>query len=308
MIPGQLSISVIICTHNPRPNYINRVLDALKLQSLSFEHWELLLIDNASEQVLALTVDLSWHPNARHIREEHLGLTFARLRGIQESVASTLVFVDDDNVLDVDYLKLASKISEEWPMLGAWGGQCIPEFEEQPPEWTKPYWWLLAIREFDRDRWSNLLDQYSTLPCGAGLCIRISVGQKYAEIIRTQPERSRMDRKGKLLTSGGDGDIGLTSLDMGLGTGVFTTLKLIHLMPKNRLQEDYLLKLREGEKYSAVLLDFLRGKLPTNRPWFIALLRNSRRFLMDSRTRKFYDATERGELLAKKEIARLAGQ
>ena len=44
-----ISISAIICTHNPRPDYLRRVLDALKAQTLPKEQWELLLIDNASK-------------------------------------------------------------------------------------------------------------------------------------------------------------------------------------------------------------------------------------------------------------------
>lgn len=42
---------------------------------------QLLLIDNASKATLASTWDLSWHPRARQIREEELGLTRARLPG-----------------------------------------------------------------------------------------------------------------------------------------------------------------------------------------------------------------------------------
>ena len=38
---------------------------------------------------------------------ERLGLTPARLRGIRESRGELLVFVDDDNVLERDYLEVA---------------------------------------------------------------------------------------------------------------------------------------------------------------------------------------------------------
>src|SRR3989442_702908 len=92
-------ISVIICTHNPRPDYLERVLEALKAQTLSSEQWELVLVDNASRDQLSSWVQLSWHPQARCIRENELGLTPARLRGISEAVGKLFVFVDDDNVL-----------------------------------------------------------------------------------------------------------------------------------------------------------------------------------------------------------------
>src|SRR6266516_7852240 len=68
-------ISVIICSHNPRPDYLKRVVAGLKEQGLNYESWEFLLIDNAGNQVLAESVDLVGHPHARHVREDKLGLT-----------------------------------------------------------------------------------------------------------------------------------------------------------------------------------------------------------------------------------------
>jgi glycosyltransferase involved in cell wall biosynthesis len=94
----QYLLSVIICAHNPRKEYIKRVVHALQQQSLETGSWELLLIDNASDRPLSAEIDLSWHSHARHVREEQLGLTPARLRGIKEAIAPVIVFVDDDNI------------------------------------------------------------------------------------------------------------------------------------------------------------------------------------------------------------------
>ena len=47
-----MKISAIICTHNPRPHYLRRVLEALERQTLAKAEWELLLIDNASTKPL----------------------------------------------------------------------------------------------------------------------------------------------------------------------------------------------------------------------------------------------------------------
>jgi glycosyltransferase involved in cell wall biosynthesis len=54
MVPMQeVLISVITCTHNPRQDYLDKVLTALKAQTLSLDQWEYLLVDNASNQLLA---------------------------------------------------------------------------------------------------------------------------------------------------------------------------------------------------------------------------------------------------------------
>jgi len=267
------------------------------------EQWELLLIDNASVQPLCEKVDLNWHSNARHIREDELGLTLARLRGIQEAQTEVLVFVDDDNVLDSDYLEIVLQISKEWPILGAWGGQAAPEFEEQPPEWTKPLWGKLAIREFDQDKWSNLINQDETTPYGAGLCIRKIVALKYSELIRNDPKRSKLGRTGKSLSACEDIDLAYTACDLGFGTGIFSGLKLTHLIPPNRLQEDYLLKLIEGLTYSVTILDSFRGKIQPRYSWKAKLLNYFRRWFLDPRERRFRDAHFRGLNLAMKEIS-----
>ena len=299
------NLSVIICTHNPRFEYFDRVLNALKGQTLPLEQWELVIIDNASVEPLCERVDLNWHPHARHLREDRLGLTPARLRGIKEAQAEVIVFVDDDNVLESDYLEIVLRISQEWSMLGAWGGQTIPEFEEQPPDWTKPYWGYLAIREFDRDKWSNLLHQNETTPCGAGLCIRKVVANKYLKLAHNDPKRMNLGRKGKIILSGEDIDLAYTSSDLGLGMGLFTSLKLIHLMPASRLSEDYLLKVVKGSTYSQVILDSLRGIIPPKRSLSSKLLLQIRRSLMEPRFRRFHDAYFGGFNLAVKELSQI---
>jgi glycosyltransferase involved in cell wall biosynthesis len=301
-----LKITIIVCTHNPRFEYLDRVLDSLKAQTLSKEEWELVLVDNASVQKLSDHIDVSWHPYYRYIREDQLGLTHARLRGIKEAQSEILVFVDDDNVLDSNYLDMVLKIDRKWPILGAWGGQIFPEFEEAPPDWTKPYWGYLAIREFNQDKWSNLLHQHEITPFGAGLCIRRIVAEKYSDLVRNDPKRINLDRKGNLMLSGGDIDLACTSCDIGLGMGLFTSLKLIHLMPAVRLSEEYLLKIVEGSTYSQVILDSLRDKTPVKRSFYSETLLQIRRWLMKPRARRFHDAYFRGFNLAMNELLTLS--
>lgn len=297
------SLSIVICTHNPRADYLHRVLQALNDQTLSKDLWELLLIDNASDKVISSEIDLSWHPNSHHIREDELGLTPARLRGIKEAKSETIIFVDDDNVLDLDYLEVSLRISKDYPFIGAWGGQIRPDFEIEPPEWTKLYWPILAIREFDQDKWSNLLHQHETTPCGAGLCVRKFVAEKYAQSVLTQTEKVKLDRKGKQLTSCGDTDLAFTACDLGLGTGQFTALKMTHLIPAFRLQLDYIERLVEGMTYSSTILNSFRGSIPTIEiSWKRKIIQYYRRWRLSPNQRRLNDASQRGLDMALKEL------
>ena len=257
------SLSVIICAHNPRPDYMHRVLEALRAQTLSKDRWELLLIDNASDRVLAKEWDISWHPLARHIREDELGLTPARLRGIAEARGELFTFVDDDNVLDQDYLRTAIEISHNYPFLGAWGGIIRGEFEAEPQPWTRPLLGYLLIREFSSPVWSNNPGDWHAQPCGAGLCVRRSVAKVYARELDVRPAHRRLDRIGSTLSSCGDSDLIWTSCEIGQGFGNFPELRLTHLIPRNRVQPKYLIRLMQGIVSSLILLQYLRsGDLP----------------------------------------------
>lgn len=307
----QILLSVIICSHNPRSDYLDRTLSALKVQSLLLNNWELLIIDNASDRDLATEIDLSWHPLARVIREENLGLTPARLRGIKESSTELLIFVDDDNVLNNDYLENSLGICQNWPMLGAWGGQCLPSFDQQPPTWTQEFWEYLGIRSFEQDRWSNI-PQWEATPIGAGLCVRKTVAESYLHSLENDFRRRNLDRQGNTLLSCGDMDFAYTACDLELGIGIFTALKLTHLMPPNRLEESYLLRMVEQSVYSRVMLYFLRAKKSKHLSWkeklklsipFSAYPRNWR---LAPRERRFKQAEDRGYTAAMREIEKLS--
>ena len=248
-------LTVIICTRNPRQEYFAECLTALEMQTLPRDEWELVLVDNASTPDKAPRLDLSWHPRARLVREEQVGLTPARLRGIREAMGELLVFVDDDNVLDTDFLETVLRIAEERPFLGSWSGQCRPRFDEPPPEWTRRYWGNLAIREFDKDGWSNLPRLPNTIPCGAGLCVRREVAQHYLIVHQSGKRSFQFGRTGDSLISGEDNDLAACACEIGLGVGIVASLKLTHLIPPERLTEDYLARLTEGIHYSSVLLD-----------------------------------------------------
>jgi glycosyltransferase involved in cell wall biosynthesis len=252
-------LSVIICAHNPRNDYLSRTLEGLRTQTLDKSVWELLLVDNASKESLAHRFDLGWHPQARVVIETDLGLTPARLRGIAESVGDVLVFVDDDNVLATDYLDRASIIAEQWPQLGAWGGQQHPEFEAPPLPALGPFLQELTIRSFDRDVWAKLPHFHEALPWGAGMCVRRIVASQWQAGVQQSSTRKSLGRTGTSLASAEDLDLAMTACDLGLGTGLFHSLALTHLIPAGRLTAEYLLRLVEAKEFSHMMLLATRG-------------------------------------------------
>jgi glycosyltransferase involved in cell wall biosynthesis len=227
------------------------------------DQWELLLIDNASAEPLVKKYDLTWHPNARHVHEQELGLTPTRLRGIREAIGEILVFVDDDNILSDNYLKEAFGIQLAMPWLGTFGGNVLPEFECEPQADLGFLLDWVGVVRVSQDKWacSETADQ-EFCPIGAGMILRRQVALHYFKLVNSDPIRRNLDRIGSSLLCHGDTDMALCACDLGLATGRFKNLNINHLIPKKRMSKEYLLDLVEAFAYSHWMLKFVRtGKI-----------------------------------------------
>ena len=297
------TITVAICTHNPRRDVLSRVLEALRNQSLSRDKWDLLVVDNASDEPIQAST-FSWNERLRVVREPVLGLTPARLTAIRGANTELLIFVDDDNLLCPEYLENAQRIARDWPTLGAWGGSITAHYEEAPPAWLKSYERFLSVREVAHDEWFNIAQPefYGHLPYGAGLCVRRTVAEAYLHLAEADEVRRLFDRKGESLASSGDTDLALVSCDLGFGTGLFTSLKLIHVISGRRLTETYIAQLLRGMNYSLRLLIAKRGHTLSRSSWLrrsldsVAALRRGRREF------SFHRAAMNGRRIADAEI------
>ena len=306
-----MKISVIVCTHNPRADYLPRVLAALRAQTLPLTDWELLLVDNASREPLAGRIDLAWLPHARHLREEKTGLTHARLCGIAAASGELLVFVDDDNVLRADYLAAVLKIGAEHPGLGAWSGSCLPEFEVEPAAELRPWLAGLVIEKITSPVWAKLRTSSAATPMGAGMVVRQTQARHYRELVLKDPLRQSLDRSGQALGSGGDTDMALCGFDLGLGAGRFPELELTHLIPARRVTLEYLEGIHAGFGYGGVVMQAINrpGVLPQP-PRFAAARIFLKNFLWLAAgkscvQRRLRVADEKGKLRAQRALAKI---
>ena len=238
-----VSLSVVIPTHAPRADLLQRTIAGLQAQTLPVEHWQLLLIDNASPKPLALDW-VSWHPRGRLIREPRLGLTQARLRALAESTGELLVWVDDDNVLAPDYLERMQQAFAAHPELGAAGGVSEAAVQGSVPHWYRPGLAPLGCRDHGPQdiwmEWSSADRHYpQAAPIGAGLAIRRSAMWLWADAVQNDPARLSLGRRGCSLASGEDNDINLTLLAAGWRLLYVAGARLTHLIPSQRLELAY---------------------------------------------------------------------
>lgn len=232
-----------------------QTLDGLKNQSLAKYEWELIIIDNNSSNDFYEQLDLSWHPSAKIATENRQGLTYARLRGFDESTGDIIVMVDDDNILNSDYLEQAISIFDKNPQVAAIGGKSFPRFETQPPVWLHEFYGNLALRDLGDDLiiagWDNKYPDAA--PIGAGMAIRREALKSYIEKI-TSGKSNISDRSGTSLSSGGDNDMVLEMLKSGWQVGYFPQLQLQHIIPTQRMEVDYLARLAHNTNKSWVQL------------------------------------------------------
>jgi glycosyltransferase involved in cell wall biosynthesis len=240
-------LTAVICTHNPRPDLLAATLDGLRAQDAG-QHWQLIVVDNGSAVPVQNLVDLSWHSKAHVVREDHLGLTHARLRGFHESRSEILLYIDDDNVLAPDYIREVLDAMNAEPKLGALGGKSIPRYEAPPPAWFPALGINLACRDLGdaplRASWNGCpADERAypaCAPIGAGMAVRREACGAYFRAVTQDSLRAGLDRRGTSLASAGDNDIVMSILAAGWTVAYLPQLRLEHLIPARRLTRDYL--------------------------------------------------------------------
>jgi glycosyltransferase involved in cell wall biosynthesis len=259
-----MKASVVICTRNPKPAVFGRVLAALSAQTLPHPDWELIVVDNCSTPAVVIEPPPGLAA-VRAVVEPQPGLPFARIRGIRESVGQLIVFVDDDNLLDPQFLETAVRLADEFPQIGVFGGRITGEFETAPPEWLIPFVAHLAVIDVARDEWSNLSDDRAVLPCGAGLCVRRPAAEAWAAAVATDSGRLALGRSGERTLACEDTDLVLTCIDSGYGSARFTALQLTHVIPAGRVAFPYNLQLARDIGWSWGRLQALRGRATRGR-------------------------------------------
>jgi len=135
-------ISVIVCTYN-RVRFIHECLEHLKDQTLENDDYEIIVINNNSNDNTAEVVEkfISETPqlDIKQVEELNQGLSFARNRGLQEAKYDIICYIDDDGYAKANYLEEIQKIFIKNKVIAGVGGKVIPQYEDAEPDWYNPY-------------------------------------------------------------------------------------------------------------------------------------------------------------------------
>src|SRR5262249_54450874 len=141
----------------------------------------------------------------RIVREPQQGVAFARFRALAEARAPILVFIDDDNCPDPDYLEAALSLCERHPEIGCFGGISRGHFERRPPFWTRPLWPYVGVRDLGEHSIASFTEEwYPWEPIGAGMVFRREVGEHFRKWFESESRAQALGRAGAALLSGED--------------------------------------------------------------------------------------------------------
>jgi GT2 family glycosyltransferase len=139
-------LSVIICTRN-RPDEVIRCLNSIVQQSRLPR--EVIIVDSSDSPVLEARLG-AWHDGGtfelRYVRSAP-GLPHQRNVGVQESSGDIVFFLDDDVVLERDFIREIKKVFDNDPS-GEIGGVMGDILEERQTRQNTRWWQTLLRRCF----------------------------------------------------------------------------------------------------------------------------------------------------------------
>ncbi|MBN1510691.1 MAG: glycosyltransferase [Phycisphaerae bacterium] len=141
-------ISVIVCTYN-RADVLARMLGSFVAQpGLARVPYELIVIDNNStDHTHRILERFSPAVRLRTFLETRQGLSHARNRGLKEAGGDVVAFLDDDVLVQADWIE---RLHDCFAATGAdvVGGRATLLYERTPPAWLGPYF-RRALSEVD---------------------------------------------------------------------------------------------------------------------------------------------------------------
>ena len=235
MIP----LSIVIATFN-RSAYLLRTLESLAGQTLPAQEFEILVVNNNStDDTVARFGDFAArYPglNLRLVTEDGPGVSYARNRGIAETSAPLLVFIDDDERINPGFLRAYADFFDAHPDAVVAGGRIIAEYVTGRPAWLSKYTEMPianpmdfgdAVRPFPAGR----------VPGGGNMAFRRSAALRYGGF---DPSLGRV---GRMLIGGEENDFFERLMRGGETCWYVPGAVMWHIIPPEKLTESYFRRL-----------------------------------------------------------------
>lgn len=236
-------ISIIVCCFNSTKRLEPTLTHLANQKNIPLSEWEVIVVDNASTDATAEFSLQTWEaisggkPEFRVLKEETPGLSHARKKGIAAARFQYVLFCDDDNWLDENYLSLALEILNSSSKVGVLGGYGFPVFENEEP----PYFWVnqyhaLAVGKQSKVE-GDITETVKPVVYGAAMIVNREAFEVLEKKFKFQFQLS--DRVGNTLSSSGDYELCLAIRKAGYRIFYYSELKFMHFIPANRTTLKY---------------------------------------------------------------------
>ena len=255
-------VSVVICCYNSSkvlPKTLKYLLNQKVPDTIP---WEILIINNASTDNTSETAKEILESSFCKVpftivKEPEPGLSAARLKGLNTAKYGYIIFCDDDNRLQEDFVRISYETMESNKEIGVLGGQSIAEYEVLPKPWFKDWKNSFAIGKQGKNEGD--ITWTTGFVWGASMVVR----KEAWESLVSKGFRSILtDRKGNTLSAGGDTEICYALRNEGWKIWYNPGLKFRHYISSGRLNWKYLRKLFRGFGNASAGLDEYRKKIP----------------------------------------------
>src|SRR4051812_31837833 len=123
-------VSIIICCFNSAKRLPETIRHVALQENLDNIKWEVIIVDNNSTDKTIAVAKKEWTKYCLDIpftvvQENRQGLSFARKKGVEMAKYDLLIFCDDDNWLQEDYMHFAFEIMKANKNIGIAGGRSV---------------------------------------------------------------------------------------------------------------------------------------------------------------------------------------
>ena len=235
-------LSAVICTYN-REKYIYNVLRSIAENDFSKDGYEIVLVnnnctDNTEAECLRFKndfPDVAFHC----FHEPNQGLSYARNCGIRESKGDIIIYVDDDAVVNKEYLRTYAEFFSRNHEAAAAGGPITPQYETEEPEWMSHYTRMLLTGALDLGSKEREFPK-GAFPGGGNVAYRRSVFDQIGLF------NVELGRKGNSLIGAEEKDLFDRMGSQGMKFYYLPNAILYHIIPEHKLTKDYLKRLSLG--------------------------------------------------------------
>jgi len=249
-----LGVTCVICCHNSASR-LPETLRYLAAQKIPAGlQWDVMIVDNASTDNTVEVAKAAWNGPAavpfEIVYEARPGLTNARLCAFANARHEIISFIDDDNWVCEDWVKIVAEIFEQNPQIAISGGTNIAVVDTPMPFWFEEHKRFYAVTDGEMPE-GELHSTLRMLP-GAGLSLRKSAVN---DLLAKGFSFTLAGRAGKAMSAGEDQELGLALQLAGWKIWYSPRLHLKHFMPAGRLTWSYLRRMLRGIGESSALID-----------------------------------------------------